>query len=314
LVDFTDAIKERIGSMSADELVATETRRLSREADQGNLTGIESLWEPAAGSSIPPATKTVTVRVDTAPNGSHDILRVSHDSGFHESVILTATNLRALAGGDSPGPAPDRFIVKPSTPSQGAVSVDLATLAEIIGRARPLEMARVRRMLAAERIDPAQNRLPVEARIQHFAARWQAEAIALRINKAIATVSSRAILLLAGRDHVALWVRKEDLAVGPGRLLGSALAPAIVRSGGIETKAVGSVDHYIENSYGSGPERSLVLDVARLRKVIGALAQDSERDAAFAILDHLIKRSGAIRRERATRGKPAVLRMYAAQT
>jgi hypothetical protein len=319
LVDFSEALKARIDSMSADELAATEVRRLLREAERTAVLTLDALWEQSSGGKTVEVTRPVTVQVDAGAPGAPDILRIDQGTTFHESIVLAPPVYRAIAGGDA-GDAPSRrFVVNPGSLGHDKVSVDRVALAEIVFRKRPLEMARSRRLVALEQHLPTSH-FSVAERIAHFEEKWIAEIVNLQIDAVLASVPSRAVMVLTGRDQVALWVRREDVSIGPNRILGSAFAAAIVRPGATRTRddvlvpksGVAAGDSYLRNSFGSGPERTLILDVAQIRKMIVGMAQQETRDAALTLFERLIDRSAVVGRERATRGKPSVLRIYAA--
>lgn len=182
-----------------------------------------------------------------------------------------------------------------------------------------MEMARSYRLVALERRPPTIH-LPIAERIALFEDRSIAEGVNLRIDAIALKVASRAVMLLTGRDHVALWVRKDDLLVGPDRIMGSPLAAAIVRPEGggsrqhvlVPGSAAAAGDAFIKNSFGSGAERSLILDLAQIRKIIAATSEEA-RETALMLFEKLVDRSAAIGRERLSRGKAGALRAYAAQ-
>ncbi|WP_158806754.1 hypothetical protein [Beijerinckia sp. L45] len=306
--------------MSADELAATEVRRLSREADRTATVTLGALWEPASGDAAA-VTKEVTVQIDAGTPGTPDILRIDQGPSFHESIILTLSVYRLIAGGtDAEGdPQSERFVVNPGGAGHNKVSVDRAELGAVLARNRPIEMARSRRLVALEQRAPALHFSPAD-RLAHFEEKWVAETVNVRIDGIVSKVASRAVMLLTGRDHVALWVRKDDLTVGPGRILGSVLAVAIVRPDKVRSRhdvlvpgsLVVASDAYLKNSFGEGPERTLILDVAQIRKIVATIAREEGREAALALFERLVDRSAAIRRERGLRGKTGALRACAA--
>ena len=321
LVDFTEALRSRIESMSPDELAATEVRRRSREAERGDGLTLDGLWEPASGDAA--VTKAVTIRVETGTPGTPDILRIDQGTAFHESVLLSPPAYRLIAGGiEADGAVSnDRYTVLPGGPGSDTVSLGRAELAAIVAGERPVEMARSRRLVALEQRPPAIH-LPVAERIAQFAEKWTAEIVNARVDAVVSKVASRAVMLLTGRDHVALWVRRDDLIVGPDRILGSSLAAAIVRPDGARSRPTVLVpgsnaatgDAFLKNSFGSGPERTLILDVAQIRKLVAAMQSEDAREAAVLLFDRLVHRSAAIGRERLARGKTSALRDSAAQS
>jgi hypothetical protein len=319
LVDFSEALKARINSMSADELAATEVRRLVREAERTAVVTLDALWEPSSGGATAKVTKAVTVQVDAGAPGAPDILRIDQGATFHESIVLGPRVYSAIAGGGTADTPSERFVINPGILGHDKVSVDRAALAEILLRKRPLEMARSLRLLALEQRPPA-SRFSAAERIAHFEEKWIAETVNLRIDAVLAKVPSRAVMLLTGRDQVALWVREEDMSIGPDRIPGSAFATAIVRPDTRRTRhdvlvpasGVAAGNSYVRNSFGSGPERTLILDVAQIRKMIIGMAQQEAREAALTLFERVIARSAVLGRERVTRGKMSTLRINAA--
>ena len=307
MVDFSEALKARIESMSPDELAATEVRRLTREAGRRGLDVLDALWEPMAGAAT---TREVTIRIDpaVAPQTAAT-LKVSQGSTFHETILLVPAAYRLIAGGAADSatmkPMPARFVVSTGAAGYDTVSVDRAALAAIVARHRSIEMARARRLVGAEKPGASPSREALDRQILVFEAHWTAETISARIDAAVTRNASRVMLLMAGKDHVALWVRKDDLGSGPGRILGSPLAAAIVRPErrkpqrelppAFERSAV-----YLGNTFGAGPERRLVLDVGRLRKMIPRLPK-AEQEQALGLFDRLLDRCAAIGKDRATR-------------
>ena len=318
LVDFSEALKARIDSMSADELAATEVRRLFREAERAAVATLDALWEQSSGGNTVAMTKAVTVQVDAGAAGAPDILRIDQGATFHESIVLGLSVYRTIAGGSAGGALSERFVITPGSLGRDKVSVDRAALAAIMRRKRPVEMARSCRLVAVEQ-HPHASRFSAAERIAQFEEKWVAETVNLQIDAVLAMVPSRAVMLLTGRDQVALWVRMEDVAIGPDRLLGSAFAAAIVRPGAPRTRHDVSVpesdvaagNSYHRNSFGSGPERTLILDVAQIRKMIGGMARQEAREAALSHFARVIARSAVVGRERVTRGKMSVVRIKA---
>lgn len=179
-------------------------------------------------------------------------------------------------------------------------------------------MGRARRLVALEQRPPASH-LSGPDRIALFQEKWTADTVNLRLDSIVSKVSSRAVMLLTGRDHVALWVRKEDLTAGPDRVLGSPLAAAIVRPESTRARhdilvpgsSAAAGDAYLKNSFGSGPERTLILDVAQVRKIVAVMPLEETREAALLLFERLVDRSAALGRERCTRTKTGVLRVQA---
>ena len=318
MVDFSDALKAKIGAMSAEELAATEVRRLARNAELMAALTLDSLWEPLGSDSPVPTTKALTVQVYAGVPGSPDILRLDEGTTFHETILLGLPVYRLLAGGGDGGGS-ERFVVKPGGNGYDRVSVDRAELAAIMMRERPDDMVRAARLVALEQRSPVSQ--SATERVAHFEARWIAETVNTRIDAIVAKLSSRAVMLLAGRDHAALWVRKEDLMVGPGRILASPFAAAIVRPETHQARfdvlvpgsGAAGADAYLKNSFGSGPERSLILDVAQVRKTVAAMDSEEARGAALAFFEGLVDRSAAIGRERRSRRTTGLVRARAAQ-
>jgi hypothetical protein len=307
VVDFSEAIKERVGAMSSEELAATEAKRRSRETETVNLATLPARWEPASGDAGSTTTKSVAVKVDPTP-GPEDVLRFSEGSAFQESIILNSDVYRVLAGGaiERAGGAgeADRFVIHAGAAGYDRVCVDRGMLAALVASERPVEMARARRLVAMERRTRATTPSSDEEKIAAFARLWEADKLRAAVDTALAKVPSRTMLLLVGKDQVALWVRKEELVVGPEGVLASPLAEALVRPPVLALRPTLFVQgdgatfrdrdaRFVQSTFGSGPTRGLVLDAAKLRDVIVAL-EPEPRQAALALLDRLIARSAEL--------------------
>ena len=311
MVDFTKAVKARIDRMSPDELAATEARRLSREAKQGRQVALVALCESPAGGG-PAQTSEVTLCIDhpVAP-GMAEILRVSRRSSFYESVVLTPPAYRLIAGGiadvaDARAGTPERFTLGSGGHGVDRLTVDRAALFAMMEQERPVEAARARRLLDLEAQGPTRRSLA--ERVQTFEAQWRVEVLQRSIEGTVSKVSSRTLYLMAGRNRVVLWTRKSDFRAMPG-ILQSAMAAAVVRSRhrparpimtGQAALAEDAVA-YLQNTFGTGPERRLVLDLAVLGNTLAALPSVEEQEAALALLRQLAERHLIIARQRRTR-------------
>jgi len=304
VVDFSEAIRERVGAMSSEELAATEAKRRSRETETVGLATLPARWTPSSNEAGAATTRGVAEKVDPTP-GSDDVLRFSEGSSFQESIILTPDIYRAIASkdgdrGDRPDEA-ERFVIHPGGVGTDRVCVERAALASLLDRERPVDMARARRLAIQARRQRPKTPLSEEERTAAFARLWETDKLQAAIDATLAKVPSRTMLLLVGKDRVAFWVRKEDLIIGPEGVLASPLATAIVRPPPLALRPTIFVQgdsalfrdrdaRFIQNTFGSGPIRGLVLDAAKLRDTITTLEPDA-RQATLALLDRLIARS-----------------------
>ncbi len=307
LVDFSEALKARIKNMSSVELTAIETRRRTREGGETDRNEIEAFWASTAddGAGAAAASKMVTVRLDPGAAGARDALTFSHDPSWRETILLTPAVYRLLAGGqldDADGAATprERFILGADGPTSETVSASREAVAQIVGQERPRDMIRARRLFDLERLKPASLRLPVERRVALFAERWVAEDIKGRIDAAVAGVSSRAMLLMTGRDQVALWIRPGDLVQNASRFLQADLAPSILLPKATPRKEPSTAEHdaYAAVGHGTGPERVLLVDLARFRKTVCLMDRDEDRDIALEALRDMTLRDAVIAQER----------------
>ena len=307
MVDLTEALKARIRGMSPEKLRA-EVRRGS-SVSPVQAVELEAVWETAEEGAAA-SSRTITVRLDDASQaGSDDTMVLTQGSSFRETIILDPSTYRLLAGGRSEdgknAQVPtDCFIITSGKPGVGQVSTERGALLAHVESERPLQVARARRLLDLERSEPATLRLAAAERVALFAARWKAEALEARINDAVAYAPSRAMLLMAQRDHVALRLRREDLE--GSRLLHPELAEAILLPKSAPAAAhplVASapdcqgVDPYRSSTHGSGPERMLLLDLSRFRKAVQTLASEDEQNAAVTTLAEMVGRSALLTQE-----------------
>ncbi len=312
LVDFSEALKARIKTMSPTDLAAAEAGH--RPEVGGELSQLEGVWEPIGGGAQPPVTKPLTVRFEAATIPSRDTLTVLQGSTWQEAIVLTPLTYRLLAGGQGedearPSALNERFVIVSDAGGE-RISTDRVALAAFVAQTRPAEMDRAARLHDRERLHLPTARLALSKRLRLFADRWTAEDLDLRVDAAVSRAPSRTVLLMTGRDHVALWVRPADLA-GVARILEPDLAAAILRPAGaaaaqphpmiqpsaspLEADLFGAVGH------GSGPERVLLIDLKYFRKSIVGMPTDAQRDAALVALENMVSRSAVVGDERNAR-------------
>lgn len=293
-----------------EELGGTEIRNRSREAASGVQSELDAVWEPTDGGAA--TIQVVSAQVMRAAAGTSDTLAISHGQAFRETLILTPPVYRLLAGGhpdegERTGALAQRFTINPGGAGSDAVSTAREALASLVAVERPQEMARARRLVALEHNQPKTLRLPLHKRIALFEQRWSAEAINARIDAAVSIVASRTILLMTGRDQVALWVRK-DLAEDC-RLLTPALSTAVLNAPArqvgfdplITLMQVENDGSPFSRSHGRGQERELLVDLTRFRKAVAAMEAEADRNAALLALEDIAARSGMIARQRQVR-------------
>ena len=291
--------------MSPEDIQAAELRRQAREVTGPEQHGLEAAWEDAAGGGGPGDSRPVTVRIEDGGPDTGDALVVAQGSTFQERILLTPAVYRLLAGGrDDPSPAlADRFVIAPGKPGFEKVTTARTPMAARVAQDRPVEMARAHRLVDRERSKPATLRLSVERRLALFVEGWTAEDVDLRVDAAVANVQSRAMLLMARRDQVALRVREDDVIEGGLPLLEPNLAVAILKP----HPAAGRVDPTIPGAatrrkptffqtvtHGSGLDRLLLLDLARVRKVLCALPTEEARTGVLHALGMMVDRSRAL--------------------
>jgi hypothetical protein len=317
VADFTETIQEHLGSMSQDQLAATEARRISREAEPKDRLSLSALWESAPGRPAKDrVTKHVNLEIEPPPAaGGGGILRIFEGQAFKETILLTPAVYRLIAGGQDPAAAgrdlSGRFILKAGGNGSDCVSVERAALASIMLTIRPVEMARACRLAAAEPRGPAKSAAPANQLIALFTQRWEVDITHAAVDEAVAKVPSRILHLIAGKDLVSLTIRKEELTVGENGVFKSPLAAAIVRPPEHPLPSAiivaGDADAYrdrdapfLQNTFGTGSVRRLVLDVAKLRDAIATLTPEA-REASLMLLDRLVQRAAELNREQAPR-------------
>ncbi len=302
MVDLSEVLKARIKGMSPEEIQAAELRRQAREVIEPEQLDLEATWENAAGEAEACVGRPITVRIEEGEAALQDALLVAQGSTFQERIALTPAVYRLLAGGrdDSSLSPADHFVIDPGKPGFDKVTTARAPLAARIARERPGEMARARRLLERERSKPATLRLPVDRRIALFVDGWTAEDVDLRVDAAVANVRSRAMLLMARRDQVALRVREGDLAEDGLQMLAPSLAAAVLKPHHlprrIDPTIVGAATRrkptfFQSVSHGSGCDRLLLLDLARFRKVLCGLPDEESRADGLNALHTIVARS-----------------------
>ena len=291
--------------MSASELEAGAHRR-SKDIQTVDGVQLEALWEQTTGERTA-TTHPLTMQVNKGVNSSLDTMTLSQGSTFSETIALNPVVYRLLAGGHGEGAErtetlAERFVLSSGQPGFEKVSVDRHALVQRIELERPVEMARAHRLLALERLKPATLRLPVSKRTALFVERWKVEDIDSRIDATVRAVPSRALLLMAGRDQVALWLGREKLTAD-SRLLQPDLAGSILRpvasavavSPVVTAKAQAQeVDLYLSISHRSGSERVLLVDLTQFRKAVQMLEAEEDRSSAIAALGEMVSRSAVL--------------------
>lgn len=302
--------------MSQDELAATEARRISREAGPDERLRLSALWESAPDAPAKdPVTKYVNLEIEPSPAAKGDgILRIFEGQAFEETILLTPAVYRLVAGGQDPTATgkdlSGRFVLKAGGNGLGRVSVEREALASIMQAVCPIEMERAFRLVATEPRGPAKS-TALPNLVTLFTQRWELDMIHAAVDDAVAKVPSRMLHLIAGKDLVSLAVRKEELIVGENGVFRSPLAAAIVRPPELPRCSTlivaGDADMYrdrdapfLQNTFGTGPVRSLVLDMAKLRDAMAALTPEA-RQAALDLLDLLVQRAAELNREHARR-------------
>ena len=303
--------------MSQDELAATEARRISREAEPKERLTLPALWESAPGGPPKdPVTKQVHLEIEPSPAGKGDgILRIFEGQAFEETILLTPAVYRLVAGGRDPAAAntdlSGRFVLKAGGNGLDRVSVERETLASIMRTVCPVEMARAFRLVATEPRGPAKSAALANQLVTLFTQRWEIDIIHAAVDAAVARVPSRILHLIAGKDLVSLTVRKEELTVGESGVFRSPLATAIVRPPEPQRPSslivAGDAEVYrdrdapfLQNTFGTGPVRRLVLDVAKLRDAVTALTAEA-REASLNLLGLLVQRAAELNLEQARR-------------
>ncbi|MGD0634235.1 MAG: hypothetical protein ABSA13_08160 [Beijerinckiaceae bacterium] len=317
MADFTATIQEHLGSMSQDEIAATEARRISREAEPKERLSLSALWESAPGAPAKdPVTKHVNLEIEPpSVAGGGGILRIFEGQAFKETILLTPAVYRLIAGGQDPTAAgkdlSGRFVLKAGGNGLDRVSVESGALASIMRTVSPVEMARAFRLVAMEPRGPVKSAALTNQLITLFTQRWEVDMIHTAVDEAVAKVPSRILHLIAGKDLVSLTIRKEELTVGENGVFKSPLAAAIVRppappppSAIIVAGDAGTYRDrdapFLQNTFGTGPVRRLVLDVAKLRDAIAALTPEAQ-DASLMLLDRLVQRAAELNKEQAPR-------------
>ncbi len=313
LASLSEALATRVKGMSAVQMPATGPGRQHKDAESEH-SQIDGLWEQVGVEDQPAVTKPLTVRFEVAQ--SADTMTILSGTTFKEAFVLTPLIYRLLAGGHgeegerSPTLA-QRFTVISGKPGTERISTDRAVLAALVSKNRPVEMERAGRLLDRERLHPATLRLGVGKRAVLFADRWATEKFDRRLDAAVSRASSRTVLLMTGRDHVALWIRQGDLVEGTSRILEPDLAAAILkppapvatRPHPMLARPAGHQDSDIIRTigHGSGPERVLLIDLGHFRKVVSGMPTEVHRDAALAALDEMVSRSVLIGEQRIVR-------------
>lgn len=204
------------------------------------------------------------------------------------------------------------FVVRDD--EDGVTSLSRSELSDFLARERPVEIERAMRLAREAAADPRISALSPGERADEFERRWEADAIASRVDLALLHAPDRIRREAGSRELVTLWVRRDDLGAAQGRgLVASPLAHAVdqpeYRMGREGPEPTGRVLAgregvlHLEETFGPGSERKVHLDVGRLADVVGLMGSPEGREAVLAMIGRLSSRSASIGEERSATGR-----------
>ena len=259
-----------------------------------------------------------------APGGD-DVRELSLTPDLYRSVAAPAAAVAAGPGPVGAAPAaaapwgfgdPHALMTFSRGDEDEGLSLSRHALASFLEAERPIEMARASRMARDELADPRVAAMDPSGRAAEFERRWEADAVASRVDAVLVHAPDRVRRDPGGREVVTLWVRRDDVGAAQGRgLAASPLAAAVDqpewgrRHGGAD-RPTGAVLpgleglRHLEETFGSSSGRRVHLDVARVSEAIVGLPP-SRREEAFSLLSGLAQASAGVAASRGVEAAPA---------